>query len=123
MIAGLGLDSIEIDRLHRAAYNPRFLQRIFTPGELQRWEARGRPMQTLAGLFAAKEAAIKALGGLEGCRWVEMEIVPDHHGAPSLVLHGGAAQKAQRMGVVRTQASITHDRSRAIAVVILEREG
>lgn len=123
MIIGLGLDSIEIDRIHRAAYNPRFLQRIFSPGELALWEERGRPVQTLAGWFAVKEAAIKALGGMAGCKWVELGIQTNPAGAPFLALHGGAAQKAARMGVKRTQVSITHDRTHAIAVVILEGEG
>ena len=116
-----GVDSIEIDRLTRAVdrFGARFLQRVFTPNELADC---GQRVESLAGRFAAKEAAAKALGtGLwrEGIGWTDIEIRRDGAtGAPSLVLHGAAAAHAADLGLAEWSLSIAHDRSRALAFVV-----
>jgi holo-[acyl-carrier protein] synthase len=113
-----GIDVIEIDRIESAVqrWGERFLGRIYT--EAERVYCRGKPRR-LAGRFAAKEAASKALGvGVRYIRWRDIEILPDSRGKPCLTLHGRAAEVAERLGLTGFEVSITHSRTDAIAVVI-----
>ena len=111
-----GIDLIEIERLERAlARRPRLAQRLFLPSELAYAEARRRPGRHLAARFAAKEAAIKALGG--GAGPSQIEVRTGASGEPSLRLHGGAARRARQLGVELT-VSLTHSRDVAAAVVV-----
>jgi holo-[acyl-carrier protein] synthase len=117
-----GIDVIEIERIEAAAtrWGDRFLQRIYTDGE--RRYCQGKPRR-LAGRFAAKEAASKALGvGVRYIHWREIEILPDARGKPRLTLHGRAAEVAARLGLTGFEVSITHSRTDAIAVVIAWQE-
>jgi holo-[acyl-carrier protein] synthase len=112
-----GVDVIEIDRIEQALerWGGRFLNRIYTEREIA--YCRGRA-QSLAGRFAAKEAASKALGvGIRRLRWRDIEILPDRMGKPHLHLHGGASDAAQRQQLDRFEVSITHSRTDAIAIV------
>jgi holo-[acyl-carrier protein] synthase len=110
----LGIDLIEIDRVERALRRrPRLAARLFRPGELSACERRARPARHLAARFAAKEAAIKALGGGFGPLDVEVVGFP----APSLLLHGRAAEIARERGL-RMSVSLTHSRDNAAAVVL-----
>jgi holo-[acyl-carrier protein] synthase len=112
-VPGLGIDLIEIDRVERAlARRPRLAERLFHPGELAACSDRSRPGRHLAARFAAKEAAIKALGGGFPPRDVEVVGGP----APQLRLHGRAAQIAAERGV-DLAVSLTHSRENAAAVV------
>lgn len=95
---------------------PRLADRLFRPSELAACERRARPGRHLAARFAAKEAAIKALGG--GCSPREIEIAGDR--VPELVLHGRAESLARRLGVSLT-VSLTHSRESAAAVVVAAR--
>lgn len=125
MILGLGLDIVEVRRLKRSweRFGRRFAERILHPAELL--DLPVRPDATalfLASRFAAKEAAVKALGtgfaqGI-GPRDIQVSKLPS--GAPQLVLHGPAAQKMREMGANRAMLSMTHEKSTAAAVVILE---
>ena len=75
-VPALGIDLIEIDRVERALERrPRLADRLFRPGELDACRDRARPARHLAARFAAKEAAIKALGG--GCGPLDVEVVGD----------------------------------------------
>ncbi|MSP79231.1 MAG: holo-[acyl-carrier-protein] synthase [Dehalococcoidia bacterium] len=115
-----GVDIVEVLRIEEAAkrWGTRFLQRIYTPGEIA--YARGRGPQ-LAGRFAAKEAGMKALGtGVKGVGWKEIEVVRIRGGAPTLQLHGRAAERAKRLGLQNFSISISHSREYAIAVVVAE---
>jgi holo-[acyl-carrier protein] synthase len=115
-----GIDLIEIERLERALERrPRLAGRLFTAGELTYARARRRPGRHLAARFAAKEAAIKALGGGVGPR--EIEVVRSD-GAPVLRLHGAAAERARGLGVA-LGVSLTHSRTTAAAVVVAGRLG
>lgn len=117
-----GVDLIEIRRLQQAIdrHGARFLQRVYTPGELS--ACSNRP-ESLAARFAAKEAAAKALGtgiGRTGIRWTDIEIQTQvESGAPRLLLHGPAAQRAESLGIREWSVSLTHDRERAIAFVVM----
>lgn len=124
MIVGLGLDVCEIARVRRSLerHGPRFMDKVLTPDERAYCERRRDPAVPFAGRFAAKEAAIKALGAPEGLRWHDMIIVPAEGCPPSLMLRGAGADAAARLGVARTHLTITHDGGVAAAVVILEAE-
>ena len=111
-----GIDLIEIARVERALdRRPRLAARLFTERELGYAQDRARPGRHLAARFAAKEAAIKALGAPLAPR--SIEVVNDEMGAPRLRLHGEAAEQAQRQGV-ELSVSLTHSRENAAAVVI-----
>jgi len=121
-IIGLGLDITEIDRIADLLdrYGRRFLQRVFTDGEIAYCTRRRVPAMHLAGRFASKEAAMKALGTghSHGVLWRDIEVVR-HGGAPMLELHGGAARRMASMGGTRTLLTITHTDTQALAQVLL----
>lgn len=113
----LGLDLIEIERLERALERrPGLAERIFTAAEREHVAGRARPGQHLAVRFAAKEAALKALG-LGGLRLHEVEVVGGREEPPRIRLHGSAAAEARRRGV-ELEVSLTHSRELAAAVVL-----
>jgi holo-[acyl-carrier protein] synthase len=117
----LGIDLLEIERLERAlARRPRLAERLFTPGEREYAAARARPGEHLAARFCAKEAVAKALG-LTAWNFRDVEVVSDG-GAPSVSLHGSAAERAQTLGVV-VHISLTHTAREAGAVAVTERSG
>ncbi|HUU45116.1 MAG TPA: holo-ACP synthase [Acidobacteriota bacterium] len=124
MIVGLGIDRIEIDRIARAAarYGPRLARRVYTVAEWEYCQSRPRPAQSLAARFAAKEAAMKALGRgwPGGISYHDIEVTRAPSGAPSLRFSGNAALLADRRGVAHAAVSLTHDRTHAAATVILE---
>ena len=116
MIAGVGLDLIEIDRLERALErSPRLAERLFTGAELAYARARSRPGQHLAARFCAKEAVAKALG-LEGWAFSDVEVVATA-AAPEVRLRGTAAERASERGA-RLSVSLTHAGGTAAAVAI-----
>lgn len=120
MIAGNGIDIIEIDRIAAASRNQRFNDRVFTPDELR--ESKKLP-QHLAGCFAAKEALLKSIGtGLAGFSWLEMEVRHDERGAPYFQVSGKIRSYLAQLGVTRIHLSISHSQLYAVAQVILEIE-
>jgi len=122
MIIGLGIDVSSIARQRAALerFGERLWQRILTEGERADLGLRPDRALALAGRFAAKEAAAKALGGQPDVWWHDVEIRPDSRGAPRLTFLGPARAHAERLGVRRTFVSITHDAGVAAAVVVLE---
>ncbi|ACG73593.1 holo-acyl-carrier-protein synthase [Anaeromyxobacter sp. K] len=127
MILGLGLDVVEVARIQRILAGPparaeRFLARVFAPSERAYCDARQDRATRYAARFAAKEAAVKALGTPEGVRWLDL-VVERGSGAPSLALDGLAADAARRLGVARVHLTLTHDAGVAVAAVILEGTG
>ncbi len=115
-VPGIGIDLIEIERLERAIERrPRLAQRVFSDAELEYARRHPRPGRHLAARFAAKEAALKALG-LGGLRLHEVEVEGGGDGPPRLVLHGDAAELAAREGL-ELSVSLTHSRELAAAVV------
>jgi len=121
-IIGLGLDAAEIPRIAAAIerYGDRFLQRIFTPGEIAYCARRRTPAVHFAGRFAAKEAAMKALGTgrSRGVLWRDVEIVR-RSGPPQLAFHGGAARRLAEIGGRSALVTVTHTGDLALAHVIL----
>jgi holo-[acyl-carrier protein] synthase len=121
-ILGLGFDATDIPRIGAAfeRYGERFLHRVFTEGEIAYCTRRRNPVPHLAGRFAAKEAAMKALGTghSRGVLWRDIEVFRAY-GPPQLRLHGGAAAQAARMRVQSTLVTITHSEALAMAQVLL----
>ena len=114
----VGVDIIEIDRVAAtlARFGDRFLQRIYTTGEIA--YCRGRAPQ-LAARFAAKEAVMKALGtGTRGVGWQEVEVTRKRSGEPGIALHGRAATRAEKLGIDRLALSLSHSRNYAVASVV-----
>ncbi len=124
MIVGTGIDVVEVPRVAAAIerFGQRFLERIYTQGEIRYCEAKANRMERYAARFAAKEAAMKALGTgwNRGVRWRDIEVRRQPGGRPTLVFTGKAAEFAAGLGAVNTALSLTHTASEAIAQVILE---
>jgi len=123
MVVGLGIDVASIERIAGALdrFGDRFWQRLLTTGEQHDLAGRVADRATaLAGRFAAKEAAFKALGGPRDVGWRPLEVRRGARGAPELVLHGPAEAHAARLGATRSHISITHDAGVACSVVLLE---
>ena len=124
MIVGTGIDIAEVPRIRRAIerFGKRFIQRIFTSGEIRYCDAKANRVERYAARFAAKEAAMKALGtGWNyGVRWRDCEVVRMPGGRPTMNFHGKAAEVAVRLGVKHAALSLTHTAEQAIAQVILE---
>ena len=122
MIIGLGSDLVDISRIAgvHQRFGARFARRFLAAEELALLPPQ--PTAWLAGRFAAKEAAAKALGTgfRDGVEWRDILALPNQLGKPELVLRGEAAALAARMGVRKCHVSISHERQMALAVAILE---
>ena len=131
MLIGLGLDLAEVQFWRDALNTPAtaVIEGSFTPAE-RAYAAEGLAEQAghLAARFAAKEATIKAFGAarrsapplLKRLDLRTIEVHRDDHGRPSIQLHGEARHLAERLGVRHIQLSLTHTRTTAAAVVVLE---
>jgi holo-[acyl-carrier protein] synthase len=118
--ASIGIDLIEIERVERALERrPRLAERLFTAREIAHANARRRPGRHLAARFAAKEAAVKALG-IGGPHLHEVEVEGGGNESPRLVLHGAALEAARGRGV-ELELSLSHSRELAIAAVVASR--
>ena len=124
MIIGLGVDIAEVGRIKAAIerHGETFLRRLYTPAEREYCERFKNKYERFAGRFAAKEAAMKALGTgwSRGVRWVDVEVVRQKGGRPTVKLHGEAAKIADGLGVKNISLSITHTADQAFAQVIFE---
>ena len=133
MIIGSGVDVIEIDRIERvlSERGDRFERRVYTPREIEDCRRAGRSALHFAVRFAAKEAAMKAVGTgwAHGVRWADIETVPaatprisDRLG---LTLHGAVRALADELaeragGSARLHLAVSRSRTHALAVVLLE---
>jgi len=124
MIVGLGVDIAEVDRLEAAIQRrgPSFLKRVFTPAEIAYCERHRQKFERYAARFAAKEAAMKALGTgwSNGVRWVDIEVRREKKGKPTIALAGRAREISDKMGVKNISLSLTHSGNTAFAQVIFE---
>ena len=124
MILGTGVDLAEVGRIRDAIsrHGDRFVQRIYTSGEIAYVERKANRFERYAGRFAAKEAGMKAIGTgwKRGVRWQDFEVANLPSGRPTLRLHGKAARIAEKMGVKTISLSITHTAELGMAHVILE---
>ena len=125
MIVGLGMDITEVHRIQtviEGQAGERFLKRVYTERERAYCGQFKNKYERYAGRFAAKEAAMKALGTgwSRGVRWVDLEVVRQRGGRPTMVLSGEARKIADRLGVSHISMTITHTETQALAQVIFE---
>ncbi len=124
MIVGMGIDVAEVKRIQAVieSQKERFLRRVYTSSESAYCERFKNRFERYAGRFAAKEAAMKALGTgwSRGVRWVDVEVVRQRGGRPTIALKGEAKKIADALGVKNIALSITHTAEQAIAQVIFE---
>jgi holo-[acyl-carrier protein] synthase len=118
-VMGVGIDLVDIDRFERAlARTPALIARLFGPID----QGRELATQSLAARFAAKEAALKALGGnIEGFGWHDIQVSGERNEPPSLVFAGGVAKALEARGISHHHVSLSHDGGMAIAFVVLEK--
>jgi holo-[acyl-carrier protein] synthase len=116
MIVGTGIDIAEVPRIQEsiARFGDRFLRRIYTEGEIRYCDSKVNRGERYAARFAAKEAAMKALG----TGWSHGVRLPG--GRPAIAFHGEAGEVAARLGVKHAALSLSHTAEQAIAQVILE---
>lgn len=116
---------IEVGRVRATlTRTPRFVERVFTQAEREYCDTRGAVApQHYAARFAAKEAALKALGTgwSGGLAWQDVEIAHTDAGAPTITFHRRALELFQLSGATRAHVSISHTTEHAIAQVVLER--
>lgn len=118
MILRSGIDLVEIDRFRtlQPQLRQRFIERVFTPAEIELCHDRDT---SLAGRFAAKEAVAKALGtGIGEVRWQDIEILSDENKTPIVHLHAKAAEIAAELGLTQWSVSITHTETMAAGQAI-----
>lgn len=124
MIVGIGIDVAEVDRIRDAIerHGRRFVERIFSSAEIEYVDRKANRYERYAARFAAKEAAMKAIGTgwRHGVRWQDFEVTNMASGRPTLQFHGVAATIAQGLGVRNIALSLTHTELEGVAIVILE---
>jgi len=124
MIVGTGVDLAEVERIRASIerFGARFIDRIYTSGEIAYVERKANRFERYAARFAAKEAGMKAIGTgwKRGVTWRDFEVANLPSGKPTLRLHGVAAEIATRLGVRNISLSITHTSELGMAHVILE---
>ena len=121
-VVGVGVDAVDIDRFRRVlSRRPNISHRLFTEAERAYANRASDPVPRLAVRFAAKEAALKALGeGIGAAPFSDIEVIRSNRGVPRLVLHGDAARLAREKGVERWHLSLTHTRDVAVASAVAE---
>ena len=124
MIVGTGVDLCEVARIKEAIarHGRRFVERVYTEREIAYAERKANRYERFAARFAAKEAAMKALGTgwRGGLGWRDLEVTNQPSGRPTLTFHRKAAEIAAKLGVRNISLSITHTAEQAMAMVILE---
>lgn len=124
MIVGTGIDITEVARIAAAIerYGERFLRRVYTLREIQYCQSKRNASERFAARFAAKEAAMKAIGtGLRrGVTWQDVEVGHEPGGRPTILFTGKAAEFAAKLGAKHVALSLTHTEATAMAQVILE---
>jgi len=124
MIVATGIDLVEIARVQEAleTHGERFRNRVFTEAETDYCERQARRFASYAARFAAKEAAMKALGTgwAGGVRWRDIEVTTNDSGAPAIGLSGRALEILAALGAQKVHVSLSHSDELAIAQVIFE---
>ena len=124
MIVGTGIDIAEVPRIGESIerFGERFLRRVFTEEEIRYCDSKANRVERYAARFAAKEAAMKALGTgwNRGVRWRDVEVFRQPGSRPTIKFHVRAAEFAHKLGAKNTALSISHTPEHAIASVILE---
>jgi holo-[acyl-carrier protein] synthase len=124
MILGIGTDMIEVDRIaSKIGKEKGFREMVFSPSEIQYCEALPHKFEHYAARFSAKEAFFKALGTgwKNGTAFHEIQVTNDQEGKPTISLLGLTAQTLSKAGIEKIHVSMSHLKSIASAVVIIEK--
>jgi holo-[acyl-carrier protein] synthase len=125
MIAGLGIDLIEVERVAASiSKEGGFRELVFSPKEIDYCEKKANKFEHYAARFAAKEAFLKAMGTgwAEGTSFNEVEITNDDKGKPQLTLLGATRESMVSWGRITISVSLSHQKTMASAVVIIEKQ-
>jgi holo-[acyl-carrier protein] synthase len=126
MICGIGIDLVENGRLEKIInkWGIKFLNRVFSSGEIQYCDKHIQSSIHYGARFAAKESFLKALGiGLGmGVKLSDIEVIHDKNGKPLLALHGGAKVQIEKREITEIHLSLTHTKKYASAIVLLEKK-
>ena len=118
-IVGTGIDIVEVLRIGQMIerHGELFINRVYTPDEIEYCQSRKESTQHFAGRWAAKEAILKSLGTgwVKGISWRDVEVRNAGGGQPFVHLHGGALEASDQLGITQMLVSISHCRSHAIA--------
>ncbi len=121
-IIGIGTDITECLRVAKMieSHGEQFIDRVYTPLEIRYCQHRKQLTEHYTGRWAAKEAVLKALGTgwVKGIRWRDVEVINLPGGKPTIELHGGAAEVAEKLGITQVQISISHCRTHATAFAV-----
>jgi holo-[acyl-carrier protein] synthase len=122
MIAGIGIDLIEIEKIAVSIGSESYLRKVFTEAEIKECRSVSNSAERFAGKFAAKEAFMKAIGrGIrQGVWFTQIEVLNEESGAPYIRVNSDIETCLNELGVKTIHVSVTHTRSTAAAVVILE---
>lgn len=124
MIRGVGIDLVEVRRIEHLMkeHAERFIERVFTPEEIQYCSSHRFPATHFAGRFAAKEALMKMLktGWARGISWQDLEIHTGPRGVPHVTLAGAARDLAMQAGIDKIHLSISHTEEHAVAFAVGE---
>jgi holo-[acyl-carrier protein] synthase len=123
-VLGIGVDLVENARIEHSLerFGERFLQRVFTPGEIEYSQSMKYPARHLAARFAAKEAVSKAFGTGIGktMGWKDIDVHRKPSGEPFVVLEGGAKKLAEDRGIGAVWITLSHTEHHAMAMIVLE---
>lgn len=125
MIIGIGTDIVDVSRVERLIHkSPAFIEKVFCPAEIEYCQSRANTAESFAARFAAKEAVMKALGTgwAEKIAFKEICVISDERGKPELILLGATKAFAEKLGVKRMHLTLSHEKTMALAFVILETE-
>jgi holo-[acyl-carrier protein] synthase len=123
-VLGIGIDVVDCDRIENSIerFGDRFLQRVFTAGEIAYSKSMKFPARHFAARFAAKEALSKAFGTGIGrsMGWRDLDVQKKESGEPFVVLGGGAEKMANERGVGKIWISLSHTDHVGMATIVLE---
>jgi holo-[acyl-carrier protein] synthase len=121
-VVGIGVDLVDVERVARILQRrTSFIQRVFTPKEIEYCERQANPAESYAARWAAREACRKALGGIRAMRWHDVRVDRAATGAPRLVLGGTSRARADSLGVSEVMVALTHERRTAAAFCVAVR--
>ena len=122
MIAGVGIDLIEVEKIAVSIRSEAYLRKVFTETEILECRSSPNSAERFAGKFAAKEAFMKAVGkGIrQGIWFTQIEVLNEESGSPYIRLRGEVEVSMNNLGVKNIHVSITHTKHSAAAIVILE---
>ncbi len=121
-IVGIGVDLVDVERVARILERRKtFVERVFTPPEIEYCERQANPAESYAARWAAREACRKALGGIRDMRWQDVRVDRAPTGAPRLVLDGAAKARADSLDVAEVKVALTHERRMAAAFCVAVR--